>query len=135
MLDHPHQKILVANCSKLSCLSACKKLTSSLTSSLTCCTEIANLLCWAILACLATHTHTHTQNDSITLKKLSTFASRQKNDFTLHIFLEILQRYCKLVVFSTLGMFSYAHPKWYYHLVEIHNSRPRILPDVVVEYQ
>ena len=44
MLDYPHQKILVSICSKLSCLSACKKSTVSLASFLTCCREIANLL-------------------------------------------------------------------------------------------
>ena len=87
MLDHPHQKILVWICGKLSCLSACKKSTASLTSFLTCCREIANL---NVAMC-----------------------------FILHIFIEILQRYCKLVVFSTLDMPGSANPKWYYHLVGI----------------
>ena len=51
-------------------------------------------------------------------KKSLTFISRQKINFILHVFLEILQRYCKLVVFGALGLSRYLHPKWYYHLVE-----------------
>ena len=47
-------------------------------------------------------------------KKPSTFISRQKINFILHVFHEILQR----VIFGTLGLSGYAHPKWYYHLVE-----------------
>ena len=114
MLDHSHQNILVSICSKLSCSSPCKKSTALLTSFLTCCREIANLLFWVIWACLATNTY----NDCITLKKPSTYISRQNINFILLVFLEILQRYCKLVVFSTLDMSRYAHPEWYYHLVE-----------------
>ena len=49
-------KIILSICSKLSCLSACKKSTSSLNSFLRYCKEIANLLFWVIWACLATHT-------------------------------------------------------------------------------
>ena len=41
-----------------------------------------------------------------------------KINFTLYIFLEILQRYCKVNVLDTLGMPDYAHPKWYYESVE-----------------
>ena len=41
----------------------------------------------------------------------------KKINFVLHVFLEILQRYCKFG-FGTFGMSGYAHPKWYYHLVE-----------------
>ena len=46
------------------------------------------------------------------------FFCRQKFNFILHVFLEILQRYCKLVILGTFGMSGYAHPKWYYQLVE-----------------
>ena len=38
--------------------------------------------------------------------------------FIFHIFLEILQRYCKLVILGTLAMPGYAQPKWYCQLVE-----------------
>ena len=46
------------------------------------------------------------------------FFYRQQIDFILHIFLEILQGYCKLVIFGTLGMAGYAHLKLYYQFVE-----------------
>ena len=46
------------------------------------------------------------------------FICRQKINFILHVFLEILQKYCKLVILGTLGMPDSAHPKWYYQLVE-----------------
>ena len=57
-------------------------------------------------------------NDNINLKKPSTFISRQKINFILHVFPEILQRYCKLSFFGTLGLSGYVHPKWYYYLVK-----------------
>ena len=41
-----------------------------------------------------------------------------KINVNLYIFLDILQGYCKLVVSGTLGMPGYAHPNWYYQLVE-----------------
>ena len=46
------------------------------------------------------------------------FDYRQKIKFILHIFFEILQRYCKLIVLGTLSMSGYENPKWYYWLVE-----------------
>ena len=46
------------------------------------------------------------------------FNCRQKINFILHTFLEILKRYCKLVVLGTLGMPGCAHLKWYHHLLE-----------------
>ena len=61
---------------------------------------------------------THTQNDSSNLKKPLTFICRQKTNFILHVFLDILQRCYKLVVLGTLGMPGHAHPNWYYQLVE-----------------
>ena len=93
-------KIIVSIWSKLSCLSACKKSTASLTTFLRCCREIANLLFWVTWACLATHTY----NDSINLKRPSMFISKQKISFILHVFLDILQRYCKPVVWACLAM-------------------------------
>ena len=99
--------IIVSICSKLSCLPAYKKSTSSLTSFIRYCKEIENLLFWVIWGCLVTHT----KSDSINLKKPLTFICRQKINFILDIFLEILRRYCKLVIFCTMGMPGYAHPK------------------------
>ena len=46
------------------------------------------------------------------------FICRQKINFILHDFYEILQRYCKLVVLGTLGMSGYTHPKRYYQFVD-----------------
>ena len=46
-----------------------------------------------------------------------TFICRQKIKFILYVFLEILQRYCKLIVLGTLGMPGYKKPQWYYQLV------------------
>ena len=46
------------------------------------------------------------------------FNCRQKINFILHTFLEILKRYCELVILGTLGMPGYAHLKWYHHLLE-----------------
>ena len=43
---------------------------------------------------------------------------RQKINFILQVFLEILERYCKTVILVTLGIPGYAHSKWFYHLVE-----------------
>ena len=46
------------------------------------------------------------------------FVCKQKINFHLHVFLEILQRYCNLVILSTLDMVEYPHPKRYYQIVE-----------------
>ena len=65
------------------------------------------------------HAWPHTpKNDSINLKKPSTLISRQNINFLLHVFFDILQRYCKPVVLCALGMSGYAQPNWHYHLVE-----------------
>ena len=41
-----------------------------------------------------------------------------KTNFILHVFLEMLQRYSKLVVFGFLGLSGSAQPKLYYHFIE-----------------
>ena len=46
------------------------------------------------------------------------FICRQNINFVVHVFLEILQKYCELVFLGTLGMYGYAHPKWYYQFVQ-----------------
>ena len=51
------------------------------------------------------------------MKKPLTLICRQKIKIILHIFLEILQRYCELIVLGTLSMPGYTNPKWYYQLV------------------
>ena len=60
---------------------------TSFLSSLRYCNEIANLLLWVIWACLATQTY----NNSMNLKKPFIFIFRQKINFILNVFLEILQ--------------------------------------------
>ena len=100
-------KIRVLIFRKPSCFSACKKSTSSFTSFLRYCKEMANLLFQVIWTCMATYT----LNDSINLKKPLMFICRQKINFILHIFLKLLERYCKLVILGPLHMASYAHPK------------------------
>ena len=109
MVDHTHQKILVSICSKLSCLSACKKSTTSLTSFLTCCRERK-------LVILSMPGHTSK------MKKTSTFVSRQKINFMFSL------RYCKDIVnFGYFGPVWLITPKvilyWYtmvlvYHIIE-----------------
>ena len=107
---------------------------------------------------------THIWNDSINLKKLWCLSAGKNINFILHIFLEILQNYCRLVILGTLGMPGYAqetsvficmlkinfnihyflqvlHFKefwiWLANSILAHNSRTRILPDMglVVKYQ
>ena len=99
MLDLTHQKILVSICSKLSCLSVCKKSTEQ-----TCYFRYFR------------HAWPHTPKMKYQFDKTFNVYQQAKNQH--HVFLEILQRYCKLVVFGTLGLSDYAHPKWYYQLVE-----------------
>ena len=47
-----------------------------------------------------------------------TFIFRQNINFILDIFLEILQRYCEIIVLGTLVMPDYTNIKWYYQFVE-----------------
>ena len=49
-----------------------------------------------------------------------TFDNHQQTTIKLilYVFLEILQRYCKLVVLDTLGMYGYAHQKFYFQFAE-----------------
>ena len=88
-----------------------KKSTSLFISFLRCCREIENFLFWVIWVCLAIKWQYCYEE---------TFDNYQqaKINFTLYIFLEILQRYCKVNVLDTLDMPDYAHPKWYYESVE-----------------
>ena len=46
------------------------------------------------------------------------FIYRQKINFILPVFLEILQIYCRLAILGVLDMPGYSHSKWYYQLVE-----------------
>ena len=99
-------KIIASICWKLSCLSACKKSTSLLTSFLKYCKEIENSLFWVLWACLGTHT----QYDIIILEMMlsSCLYLPAKNQFHPHIFLEInLQSYGNL--FRVLWTYLVTH--------------------------
>ena len=52
------------------------------------------------------------------MKKTLTFICRQKINFILKIFFEILQKCCKIVILGTLVMPVYPYPKWYHQLVQ-----------------
>ena len=43
---------------------------------------------------------------------------RLKINVILHVFFDVLERYCKYVILSTLGIPGYAHSKRYHELVE-----------------
>ena len=62
--------------------------------------KIANLLFWVIWACLNTHTQYQYERTFM-------FIYRLKIGFILHVFLEILQGYYKLVILRTLRMLGY----------------------------
>ena len=68
-------------------LSVGKRPTSSFMFSLTCYKNVINLLFWVLWVCLATHTQIDT----------FVFICRQKINFILHVFLEILQRYANFL--------------------------------------
>ena len=120
-------KTIVLICTQLSCLSGCKNSSSLLNCFLRCCKEIASLLFWVIWAWTQhTHTHTHTHTTphhttphhttphhthlKINLRRPLTFNYMKKINFILHVFLEILQRNCELLILSTLSMPGYTHP-------------------------
>ena len=78
-----------------------QKATSSLTSFLRYCKVIADLLFWELWECLTI---------SIKIFESLMLICMQNINFTLQVFLEILQQYCKFVTLSTLGIAGYAHP-------------------------
>ena len=82
-------KIIVSLCSKLSCLSACKKSTSFLI--------LQRNSKLVILSNLSMPGHTPKMIVYINLRKHLTFMCRQKINFILHIFLELFF-YCKDIV-------------------------------------
>ena len=98
-------KFIIPTCRKVWYLSVCQKSTSSLPSFLRYCNDIANLLFWVLWACLAMAT----KNVDINLQKNLMFIIMRKIKYITHLFLEILLRYCKLVILGTLGMPSNAH--------------------------
>ena len=71
------------------------------------CKVITNVLFWVLWACLAMTS----KNDTTSLQKTLRFIFMQNITFIPHLFLEILQRYCKLVILGTLGTPGHAHQK------------------------
>ena len=105
-------KLIVSTYRKTWFWSACKKSSSYLPSFLWFCKDIANLLFWVLWACLAMAS----KNNGINLLKTLMFIFMQKIKFTPHLFLEILLRYCKLVILGTLGMAHHPHQNQWYQL-------------------
>ena len=68
------------------------------------CKDIAYMLFWVFWKCLAAPI----KCNSINLQKPLMFICA-KSQFISHFFLEILQRFCKLAFFSTLGMIGYVY--------------------------
>ena len=92
-------KIMVSNCSCLSCLNLCAKNQLHHWALFKNITKIANLLFLVISACLATHIY----NDSINLKEPLIFIN-----FILHVSLEI---FAKILQTDCFGYFGHA---WLY---------------------
>ena len=111
MLTHPHQNNIINVCHfgyfghawphtpkmiitiwrNLWRLSVGKRSSLSFTFSFRYYKDIVNLLFWVLWACLATQTQN--AKNTINLHKTFLFICRQKINFSLHAFLEILQRY------------------------------------------
>ena len=67
--------------------------------------DITNLVFLGLWACLTTSV----KSESINLWKTLMFTCMQKINFILNFFLEILQRFCNLIILSTLGMPGHTH--------------------------
>ena len=87
-------------------LSAYKKSTSSLPSFLRYCKDITSLLFWVFWAFLAMTSRSDTTNLQNTLMLIF----MQKIIFIPRLFLEILQRYCKLVILGIYLGYAWSRP-------------------------
>ena len=81
-----------------------KKSTTSLSSFLRYCKDNTSFQYWILWAHLA-------MNDTVSLKKTLMLIFMEKIIFIPHLFFEILQRYCKIVIFGTLGMSCHSQHK------------------------
>ena len=115
MFYYPHQ-ISLPICEEFSCLSTCRKPISSLSSFLIYCKEISILSFWTNMG-MSGHNHAKWWYQ---FQELLMCDCRQKINFILHVFLEIWERYCKIVILGTLGIPGYAHSKWYYQQENFH---------------
>ena len=98
-------KLLKSTCTKLSCLSTCKKLMSSLTSFLRYCEDIANLLFQELWECLSISIKSYIIN----LQHNFMLIYMLKINFITHFSLKILQKNSKLVILGKLGMSGHTH--------------------------
>ena len=69
--------------------------------------NITNLVCWVLWAYLVMTT----KNDDLNVQETLMFIFIEKMNFTPHLILEILLRYCKLVIMGTLDMLGYGYNK------------------------
>ena len=114
MLDHNHQKILVSIFSKVSCLSACKKINCITHFFLNMLYRNSKLV---ILGNLGMPGHTHLKWQYQFEKSFNIY-QQAENQLHPSCFPWDIAKIFKLVVFATFGLSGYGQPKWYYHLVE-----------------
>ena len=74
---------------------------------LRCFKDLTNLLFWVPWPCLAMTS----KNDNTSFQKTLMFFFMQKMIFIPNLFLQILKRYCKLVIYGTLGITDHVHKK------------------------
>ena len=102
-------KVLKSTYIKLWCLCTCKKLTSSITSFLRYCKDIANLLFWELWECLTIPIKIIVSICS----KLSCLSACRESTSSLTSFLRyILQINSKYVILGNLGITGHTHLKW-----------------------
>ena len=116
--------LIVSTCWKVWCLSTCKKSTSSLPSFVRYYKDITNLLFWILWDCLARTVKTIL---SACRKLWCLFLCKKLCLFLTSVFLEILQRYCKLVILSNMGLSGHTHHKRQQQLLENSIYKPKII--------
>ena len=107
-------KINSINFQKNWCLYACKNQLHRFLLFLRDIVKILNLPFWLLWAWLAMTG----KKNTISLWKTLMFVFMQKIKFIPYLFLEILQRYCKLVILATLGVPGNTQQKRYQLLIE-----------------
>ena len=105
--------MLKSTCRKLSCLSACKKPTLSLTY-FEIMKDTANLLFWELWESLTIHIKNHSNN----LHEIFILICMHKINFITHFFLKILLRKSKLIILGSVDIPGHPNLKWYYQFEE-----------------
>ena len=106
-------KVLKSTCRKLWCLSACKKSTSSLTSFLRYCKDIANLLFWELWECLTIPIKIIVSICSM----LSCLSASKKSTSSFIYFLQYCREIANLLFWSICACLA-THLKWQNHFEE-----------------